>query len=437
MKPQLPMEIPEIEKASKQEIEAYQSKALQALLAYVNEHSPFYKAYFKDYQICIKDIKKPSDLVAIPPIGKAELQKYNKQFFCVPKNRIIDYSNTSGTEGEAVTIPLTEKDMERLAYNEAISLACAGGNAEEIYQLTTTVDRRFMAGLAYVAGARKLGAGMVRVGPGIPELHWKTIQEIEPSALIIVPSFLLKLINFAEKNGINFKESSINKAICIGESIRNIDFSLNALGSRIKEKWDIELYSTYASSEMGTAFTECCEGVGGHSHPELIITELLDENNQPVKAGEPGEVTITTLGVEGMPLIRFKTGDICVKHENACACGRTTYRLGPVIGRKNQMIKFKGTTLYPPTLFDVMNNIPAISDYLIEVYSNEFNNDEVTIRYAANDSINLKELADHFKSQARVTPNLIAMPADELNLLIYPKMSRKAVKFIDKRSANF
>lgn len=427
------MIIPEIEKASREEIEAYQSQALQAVLAYVNEHSPFYRAYFKEHSISIADIKTPADLVAIPPIGKAELQKYNKDFFCVPKNRIIDYSNTSGTEGEAVTIPLTDNDLERLAYNEAISLACAKGSAEETYQLTTTVDRRFMAGMAYVAGARKLGAGMVRIGPGVPELQWQTIREIEPTALIIVPSFLLKLISYAEQNQIDFKKSSVKRAICIGESIRNNDFSLNTLGSRIKEKWDIELYSTYASSEMGTAFTECPEEKGGHAHPELIIVELLDDNNQPVKSGQAGEVTITTLGVEAMPLIRFKTGDICVKHEEICSCGRNTDRLGPVIGRKNQMIKFKGTTLYPPALFDVMNNNPAVSDFLIEVYSNEFNNDEVTIRFAADDSLNLKELADHFRAQARVTPHLVATPAEELNRLIFPKLSRKPVKFIDRR----
>ncbi len=90
------------------------------------------------------------------------------------------------------------------------------------------------------------------------------------------------------------------------------------------------------STEMGTAFTECSEGKGGHHHPELIIVEFLDDNNNPVPEGEAGEVTITTLGVEGMPLLRFKTGDICHYYNEPCKCGRTTKRLGPVIGRKNK-----------------------------------------------------------------------------------------------------
>ena len=97
---------------------------------------------------------------------------------------------------------------------------------------------------------------------------------------------------------------------------------------------------------MGTSFTECGQGAGGHHHPELIIVEFLGENDHPVKEEEPGEVTITTLGVEGMPLLRFKTGDVCCHFTDPCKCGRATLRLGPVIGRKKQMIKYKGTTLY-------------------------------------------------------------------------------------------
>ena len=127
-----------------------------------------------------------------------------------------------------------------------------------------------------------------------------------------MPSFILKLIAYADEHKIDINSSSVKKAICIGENIRNADFSLNMLGKKITGSWNIKLFSTYASTEMQTAFTECVLGKGGHLQPDLLIVELLDESNQPVKAGEPGEVTITTLGVEGMPLLRYKTGDICM-----------------------------------------------------------------------------------------------------------------------------
>lgn len=425
--------IPEIEKASREEIKKYQENQLRLLLNYVNDKSVFYQRHFQEHNINTKKINTLENLALIPPVDKFHLQKFSKDFYCVERNKIIDFCNTSGTEGEAVTIPLSEKDLERLTYNESLSLSCAGGSQEEVYQLTTTVDRRFMAGLAYILGARKIQAGMVRVGPKIPELHWKTINEIGPTALIIVPSFILKLIEYAEAHDIDYKNSSIKKAICIGEPIRNKDLSLNALGTRIREKWDIQLFSTYASSEMATAFTECEEGRGGHTHPELIITEILDENNNPVADGEPGELTITTIGVEAMPLIRFKTGDILRKHVEKCNCGRTTYRLGPVVGRKHQMIKYKGTTIYPPAIFDVMNNTPEVIEYVVEVYSNGYNTDEVQIKYAASDKLNIEELKNHFKTKVRVTPDLIPTPIEELKKLLFPELHRKPVKFIDNR----
>src|SRR5690554_4038507 len=300
--------IPEIEKASAQDIKAFQEEKLRDLLQYLNTHSPYYKRVFKEQHIDINSIQTLEDLTKIPTTTKDQLQQYNNDFLCVPKNKIIDYVTTSGTLGDPVTFALTDNDLDRLAYNEAMSFACSGVTENDVIQLMTTIDRRFMAGLAYFLGARKLGAGIIRVGNGIPELQWDSILKFKPSYIIAVPSFLLKLIEYAQQNNIDINASGIKGAICIGESLRNQDFSLNTLSKKIKESWDIELFSTYASTEMNTAFTECEAQQGGHQHPELIITEILDEHDLPVADGEAGELTITTLGVEGMPLLRFKTG---------------------------------------------------------------------------------------------------------------------------------
>jgi len=135
--------------------------------------------------------------------------------------------------------------------------------------------------------------------------------------------------------------------------------------------------------------------------PELIIVEFLDDNNRPVAEGEAGEVTITTLGVEGMPLLRFKTGDICYHHTEPCACGRNTIRLSSILGRKGQMIKYKGTTLYPPALFDILDNIPSVKNYIIEVYTNELGTDEILIRIGSENRSEgfAKEIKDLFRSK--------------------------------------
>ncbi len=353
----------------------------------------------------------------------------------MPRDKIIEYASTSGTLGSPVSIALTENDLARLTENEYQSFVCADGSAEDIYQLMLTLDRQFMAGIAYYSGLRKLGAGIIRLGPGVPSLQWETIRRIKPTAVVAVPSFLLKLIQFARDAGIDPNASSVKKAICIGENIRNTDFSLNALGKKIREGWDIPLYSTYASTEMQTAFTECGQRQGGHLQPDLLIVELLDERGRQVGPREPGEVTITTLGVEGMPLLRYRTGDICMYFDEPCACGRKSLRLSPVIGRKQQMIKFKGTTLYPPALFDLLNEMEDIMDFVVEVYSNEVGLDEILLHLqpAVRSDASDHRIRAYLQARLRVSPRIEYVGADEMQKMHFPAAGRKAMKFVDKR----
>lgn len=427
--------IPLIEKDSLEQIKNFQEQKLTELLHYISQHSPFYKRLFAGQNIDISKIKTLEDLQYLPVTTKEDLQEYNDDFLCVPQNKIIDYASTSGTLGDPVTFGLTDSDLDRLAYNEAISFACAGIAEGDVVQLMTTIDRKFMAGLAYFLGLRKLKVGVIRVGAGIPELQWDSILKYKPTHLITVPSFLLKLIEYAEAHGIDYNNSSIKGAVCIGESLRNQDFSMNILSNKITEKWNIKLFSTYASTEMSTAFTECEHGVGGHHHPELIIVEVLDENNIPVKDGEVGELTFTTLGIEAMPLLRFKTGDIVQLHHSPCACGRNTLRVGPVVGRKKQMIKYKGTTLYPPAMNDVLSGFDNIENHIIEISTNDLGTDEIVIKIAVkNQSAEfLQEIKDHFRAKLRVTPKIEFASKETLNPLVFNPMSRKPIRFFDYR----
>ncbi len=422
--------------ANTEEIKAMQGKKLQELMTYLNEHSPFYKELFTKTRFNIAGIKTVDDLDVIPTTNKEDLQQRNGDFLCVPTNKIIDYSSTSGTLGSPVTIALTENDLNRLTYNEYNSFVCADGKPDDIYQMMLTLDRQFMAGMAYYAGIRKLGAGIIRLGPGVPSLQWETIFKLKPTAIVAVPSFIHKLIEYAKEHKIDVNSSSVKKAICIGENIRNADFSLNILGKKITDNWNIKLFSTYASTEMQTAFTECTAGNGGHLQPDLLIVELLDESNQPVKAGEPGEVTITTLGVEAMPLLRYKTGDICMYFEEPCSCGRKTLRLSPLLGRKKQMIKFKGTTLYPPALFDLLNEMEEIIDFVAEVYSNEIGLDEVLLHLHVADQTKEidRKLRANLQARLRVSPKVQYHSKEEMQKIQFPETGRKAVRFIDRRN---
>ena len=419
------------------EIKAFQEERLKEALAYLQEHSAFYRRMFESNNIDITAIKSIEDLAQLPTTSKQDLQSHNADFLCVSPTEVIDYVTTSGTLGEPVTFALTENDLQRLAYNEASSFIMTGCTKEDVIQLMTTIDRRFMAGLAYFLGARELGSGIVRVGNGIPELQWDTIKRVKSTTSIVVPSFLMKMIEFAEKSGIDHNNSNLKSAICIGEALRTPDGELTTLGSKIHEKWpSLELFSTYASTEMQTSFTECEMHRGGHIPSDLIIVELLDENNKPVADGEPGEVTITTLGVEAMPLLRFKTGDICIRMSEPCACGRNSARLSSVIGRKNQMIKFKGTTIYPPILFDILDNIPEVENYIVEVFTNSLGTDQIQIRIGSNNHSDafVKQIKDIFRSKVRVAPDIQFESVELISRIQTPPMSRKVVKFFDLRN---
>ncbi|MDR3339895.1 MAG: AMP-binding protein, partial [Candidatus Symbiothrix sp.] len=347
-----------------------------------------------------------------------------------------DIVTTSGTLGEPVIFGLTENDLQRLSYNERLSFDTVGLTKSDILQLMTTIDRRFMAGLAYFLGARELGMGICRVGNGIPELQWDTIKRIHPTAAMVVPSFICKLIDYAIQENIDYRNASLRKFVCIGEALRKPDFTYNTLGEKITGQWEnISLYSTYASTEMQTSFTECAAGRGGHLQPELIIAEFLDAEGNPVKPGEEGEVTVTTLGIEGMPLLRFRTGDIVVHHTEPCACGRNTVRLSSVTGRKGQMVKFKGTTLYPPALYDIIDSIPEVVNYVVEVFRNELGTDEILIRIGSNQKS--EQLEKHikaiFRAKIRVAPAIVFESIDYINAIQFPQIKRKSVKFIDRR----
>ena len=409
-----------------------QNKNLRELLKYLSRKSPFYQQVFTQNGIDIGSIQTVGDLNALPFTTKDDLALNNDDFLCVPKSKITDFVTTSGTMSDPVAFYLTDADVERLAVNEAGSFRCADGTENDIYQLMTTIDRRFMAGLAYWMGARKMGAGMIRVGPGAPFLQWESIQRFSPTVLIAIPSFIPKLIDYADAHNIDYKTSSVKSIICIGEPIRNENFSLNELGKRITSKWNVKLYSTYASTEMGVAFTECGQSNGGHLNPDLLILEVVDDAGNSVADGQLGEVVITTLGVEGMPLLRYKTGDLCHVYYGACGCGRTSTRLGPVVGRKQQMIKFKGTTIFPPALFDVLDMVKEIDLYQVVVSKNEYGNDEITILLSLqlNTSAFREMLHSLFKSKLRVTPAMQFITAEELNFRIYKQEKRKPEKLI-------
>lgn len=426
--------IPEIEKQSLTVQADFQLQELKKLLSYLQQYSPFYQRLFRRDHMNPDSIRSLADLERLPVTEKKHLEKYNEDFLCVSRADIREYAATSGTLGRPVTIALTQKDLDRLAYNEFLSFHCMGLTKQDTVQLMLTLDRQFMAGIAYYGGLQKTGAAAVRTGPGQAGMQWDRIQQLQTTALVAVPSFLTKLIASAPAT-YNINTAPVRKVLAIGESLRDENLQPNALAQKITSQWNLQLFGTYAATEMQTAFTECVSGHGGHHHPELLIVELLDEKNQAVDKGETGEVTITTLGVTGMPLLRYKTGDLCRGYYEPCSCGRKTMRLGPVLGRRQQMIKYKGTTLYPAAISNLMEQITAIGDYCIQISKDELGNDLLTllIQHEGDQKALQSQVRDACRQQLRVALDCQFLSLQDMLALQFPPGSRKKRRIIDLR----
>ena len=424
---------PTLEFADAGTVRSAQEERLRRHLQWCARQSPYYRRVFKAARI------KPGrfgldSLRDLPLTGKTDLALNNDEFLAVPPAAVADIVLSSGTTGKPVRILYTDRDLRRLAYNEQISFAGCGVGPSDIALLTCTMDRCFIAGLAYFLGIRAVGAAAIRNGHGTLAGHFEIIKTIKPTVLVGVPSFLRKLAGYLAEHGLEPRDTGVSKLVCIGEPVRGPDMALLPLGSDLEAAWKADIYSTYASSECISTFCECTAKCGGHLHPDLAIVEILDGAGRTVPAGEVGEVVVTPLDIEGMPLIRFKTGDVSFLMTEPCSCGRTSPRLGPIIGRKQQMMKVRGTTLYPQAVFTALDDLPGLGDTYLEITSGADLSDELTVHVADRPGVpSPEQIREHLQARLRVTPVIVVDPAEKVRQHLYSPESRKPVRVWDRR----
>lgn len=387
-------------------------------------HSPFYRELFGG----VTGVPRLEDL---PTVDKQTLSERNLDFLCVPRERIAEIVTTSGTTGRPLLWMLTDADVKRLAMNERLSFECAGLTSRDTVLVAVAMDRCFIAGLAYWQGLRELGCAVVRVGPSSPMLVLEMIERLQPTAIVAVPSFLRVIAEKACAAKFDLKHGPVKKAVCIGEPIRDAAFALNTSGHAMEESWGAKVYSTYGVTELASSLCECDAGMGGHLHVDLLHVEILDDAGQPLPDGEVGEVVATTFGVEAMPLIRYRTGDCAALFSAPCACGRTTPRLGPIVGRKDQRLKFKGTSLFPSTLQAVLEEAGGVEAFVIIARAEGELSDSVEVLVQGEASI--ATLREAMQARAKIVPQIRQASREEIEALQMPPQARKRRTFVDLR----
>lgn len=409
-------------------IEALQTERFREHLAYCESHSPYYSKLLKGIEI---SKFKLTDVSRLPLTSKTELSRSPYDFLACPREEIQDIVFTSGTTGEPCPFLYTGGDLDRNAYNEERCYRAAGVTASDSILLTCTMDRCFIAGLAYYLGARRVGAEAIRNGLSTLESHLWIMEKIQPTVIVGIASFLNRLAGLAKEQ--NIPAASVKKLICVGEPIRTNHLKLNEIGTALQNAWpQAELFATYDSTEIATSFSECGEHCGGHLPADLAYLEVIDDNGNPVPDGTPGEIVVTPFGNTGMPLVRYRSGDIGFLMRGPCACGRSTPRLGPILGRKSHLLKYKGTSIFPQVIFNTAMSIPEIENYYVEARGGELS-DEVKLCVSLRDKTMTAEAIQRklqVMCRARIPVEIVTSELAENKVF---HTGRKPMHFFDLR----
>lgn len=426
----------EIDSLPQAEIQKIQEGLFLDTVQRVFEKSPYYRRLYSSLGLSPSDIRGLEDLAKLPFLSREEIGRENWDLLAIDRDDISELVSTSGTTGEPVFVAMSSNDLRRLAYNEEKSFTCAGAVKSDLFLIDVTCDNLFIAGIAYYSGLIRLGASVVRVGPQNIARQFDLIRKLRPQGIVAVPSFIARMILLAEEQGFNIGEFGLEKMVLIGDSVRNDDLSLNPLGTLISDAFGNIFYSTYGITEGQISFCECLHRQGLHGHSDLVLTEIIDDNGNLLPDGELGELTLTTLQVEGMPLVRYKTGDVTFRISTPCPCGSNSVRIGPISGRKYHRLKFKGVTLYPKTIENAVLEIGDVVNYQIEATTGGDHTDHILLRVGSfrRDEAFKKILMERLRARARVSPRIEIMQPDELTQRLFADGSRKAKVFLDRRT---
>jgi phenylacetate-CoA ligase len=426
---------PDIYAQSPTGITRIQEDLLQDTISRTTRTSPFYRDRYSGGKADAARIRTLADLSRLPLTTKEDIQGRNQDFWAASRDQLKEVVATTGTTGEPVYVAMTQGDLERLGENERRGFSWLGAKPGDRFHLAVTLDNLFVAGLAYQLGLRSLGVATIRVGAQPARRHLDLMKQLRPDGIVAVPSQLLSLARQAEKDGDDLPSFAPRRAMLIGESIRSQSLAANMLGRLLEQAWGGELTSTYGLTEAGLAYHECPLRRGLHSHPDLVVTEIVDDAGSAMPEGQVGELVITTLQVEGMPLIRYRTGDITFMVPGACPCGRGGPRIGPILGRKQHRLKIKGTTLYPRTIEDALLSLGGVENFVIEAYQGDDETDRLVVRIGTrrDDPGFRKMVSDSLYAKARVTPEIHLMSPTEVEGLLFEGGRRKPRVFLDRR----
>ncbi len=362
-----------LERISRQELRRLQKRRLRFILKYVYDKSAFYRRVFKEKKVDPSDLGDLSDIRRFPFTTKDDLRQYSYpyggDFLCVPRQRVIGWHMTSGTTGRPTVGPYTLRDHETWMNVMARTLVTAGVRRGDIL-LNLYGYGLFTGGLGFHQSCRRVGAAVIPWGVGRTEAMIQFIRDFKPTVMTGTPSYQLYVLESMRKIGIDPTESSIRVAI------PGAEVWTEQMRQRIEQGFGLKkkgggARNVYGATELlGPGSGQECEYENGfHFWTDHFYLEVIDpETNEPAGPGEQGEMVVTTLTKEAMPLIRYRLRDLTVLDEGDCACGRSAFpRCMWVTGRLDDVIHYRGAKIWPSAIQEAMFRFPEVNDYLVEV----------------------------------------------------------------------
>ncbi len=350
------------ETLSREEMSSLQLTRLKETVKRVYEKVPAYRQKMIDKGVTPDDIKTLADLSKLPFVTKTDLRdNYPFGLFAVPKKDLIRIHASSGTTGKPTVVGYTKKDLE--VWTECVTrIAVAGGaNPDDISQICFGYGM-FTGAFGLHYGLEKLGSVIVPSSTGNSEKQIMFMQDFGTTLLVATPSYALRLAEVAVQMGIDPKSLSIKKALVGSEMLTD------AMRDAMHKAWgdDILVTSNYGMSElMGPGVSGECEyACGMHINEDFFIPEIIDPVTEEVlPAGEKGELVVTCISKEGLPLIRYRTKDITRLIYEPCKCGRTTVRMENLSGRSDDMLKIRGVNVFPSQIEEVVLGVEELGPH--------------------------------------------------------------------------
>ena len=426
----------EMETMTRPEIEKLQLERLQKTVRHCM-NSPFYKKRFEENNLKPEDIKTLDDLRKIPFTTKQDLRDtYPFGIASVPLEKATRLHSSSGTTGNPTVILHTQKDLDEWANAVARCLHMVGLRPTDVFQNSSGYGM-FTGGLGFQYGAERLGMLTVPAAAGNTKRQIKFMTDFGTTAVHAIPSYAARIYEVMEEMGIDPRRDTKLKTLIIGAEPHSEEQR-----RRIEQMLGVKAYNSFGMSEMcgpGVAF-ECTEQNGLHIWEDYYIVEIVDpETLEPVPEGEVGELVLTTINREAMPLLRYRTRDLTRILPGECPCGRHHARLDRMKGRSDDMIILKGVNIFPIQIETILLQFKELStDYLITLETVD-TNDEMTIEVEINEMFTddyarlqslTREITRQLKDEILVTPRIKLMPKGAL-----PKSEGKAVRVKDMRKA--